>query len=396
MKLLLAAGANVDGHIPSKVPLREAVSHNHPDAVRILLDAKADVSMVADTLFISACSGNVDMVKLLISTGVDVNTRDTSGVTCLHCIASVCNPDDGTWTLKKETNMFQQRQNTHPCDFPGVVNVLVDAKADVSALGLGAHTMDITPLHVAAISTNAEAVNALLAVGARPNDLYGNKDCALTTSCKQGCLDAVTALLAAGADPNHVRTDGLTPLYLAAEHDHIEIVSVLISAGADVNYVHNDSTLLEIEDINDDIASLLEDAGAMPFVDSIVHSSELFTGSVEDDNVEFLEDKVEGAAEKDKENAMKYAVEVGNVSIVKLLLAAGVSPSTRFAAGDLLYQASALGHTDVVKVLIDADADVTFKDEDGMTALQHAAQRKHRDVVVLLLAKVKELKNAYK
>jgi ankyrin repeat protein len=49
-----------------------------------------------------------------------------------------------------------------------------------------------------------------------------------------------------------------------------------------------------------------------------------------------------------------------------------------------------------VRELIDAGADITFKDDDGRTALQWAAKLKHRDVVALLLARAKELKNANK
>jgi ankyrin repeat protein len=87
-----------------------------------------------------------------------------------------------------------------------------------------------------------------------------------------------------------------------------------------------------------------------------------------------------------------------NHTLVKHLLASGVSPSTLFRTNSLLCWASIRGYTDVVRELLDAGADITAKTKggDGLTALQLAAKHKHRDVVALLLAKAKELKNANK
>jgi ankyrin repeat protein len=72
----------------------------------------------------------------------------------------------------------------------------------------------------------------------------------------------------------------------------------------------------------------------------------------------------------------------------------------RFRGWSILYLASGDGHIDIVIELIDAGADITAKHPNsmgmGMTALQHATKKKHRDVVALLLAKAKELKNVNK
>jgi ankyrin repeat protein len=43
-------------------------------------------------------------------------------------------------------------------------------------------------------------------------------------------------------------------------------------------------------------------------------------------------------------------------------------------------------------VLLDAGADITFKDHEGMTALQLAVRGKHLDVLVLLLTRAYELR----
>lgn len=52
-----------------------------------------------------------------------------------------------------------------------------------------------------------------------------------------------------------------------------------------------------------------------------------------------------------------------------------------------------LGHLNVVKLLIDAKANVELRDEDGQTALHRSAARGHLDVSKLLIEKQPNLKD---
>ena len=49
-----------------------------------------------------------------------------------------------------------------------------------------------------------------------------------------------------------------------------------------------------------------------------------------------------------------------------------------------LHYGSEFGHRDVVKVLLDAGADVNQKDQDGETALATAKRKNHAEIVQLL------------
>jgi ankyrin repeat protein len=84
--------------------------------------------------------------------------------------------------------------------------------------------------------------------------------------------------------------------------------------------------------------------------------------------------------------------------MVKCLLAARADADTKYLGNgtSMLAAASAKGFTDIARDLLDAGADLAYKGPDGMTALQSAAKGKHREIVTLLLAKAKELKNANK
>ena len=67
---------------------------------------------------------------------------------------------------------------------------------------------------------------------------------------------------------------------------------------------------------------------------------------------------------------------------VVFILAAGCA-STQMQ----LWEASAKGHTDTVKALLEQGADVNAKDNDGFTALMFAARDGQTDTVPALLAK---------
>jgi ankyrin repeat protein len=42
------------------------------------------------------------------------------------------------------------------------------------------------------------------------------------------------------------------------------------------------------------------------------------------------------------------------------------------------------GHIDIVKLLVQANCDISIKDSDGYTALMNAQHRKHREIVEYL------------
>jgi ankyrin repeat protein len=212
-------------------------------------------------------------------------------------------------------------------------------------------------------------------------------------------LGAVSALIAAGADVNCVTSYGDTPLGAAVESNNVDMVSALIAAGADVNHVFFDGTPLDgaLATSHDAIVTVLKEAGAITWLDLMVQTNELFSrDNTESDKIILNTELIDKASDKDKENALKFAVASCGLTEVKSLLTAGVNPSLQFWRWSLLCESSYGGKADIVRELIDAGADITFKDHNGKTALQHAAKNKHRDVVALLLAKSKEIKKANK
>jgi ankyrin repeat protein len=336
------------------------------------------------------------MVTFLLSSGADVSLVDSKGYTCLHKLVC-CSPRAGEWKrheiIMEEVPRIADELNMLPCEYPQVLKALVDAKADLSARGPDGET----PLMAAALIKNIDAVNALLAAGALPNDISDEGRTALTDAARGGSLGIVEALISAGADVDKKCCSHATPLIIALHGNHADIVAALIAAGADVNSHPYDQTPLDVALAKDktSIASILVHAGGMRWKHYIMENNALFcaNGCL---GCGMSRETACQASQEDKENALKVAVVNGDLANVQWLLDIGVNPAIKFRGRSLLCEASSWGDEDVVRELIDAGVDINAKDNFGKTAVQYAAMGKHRDIVALLLAKTKELKNVNK
>ncbi len=94
LKAALAKGTPVEAKSERGfTALNLAASGNHPEAVKILLAAKADVNAQnkrngASALHIAADTGNHEVVKMLIEAKADVNLKDLEGRTPLSVTRS--------------------------------------------------------------------------------------------------------------------------------------------------------------------------------------------------------------------------------------------------------------------------------------------------------------------
>lgn len=97
-----------------------------------------------------------------------------------------------------------------------------------------------TPLHVAAHGGHHDAMRALVAAGADPNALDGDRYDAVTIAAVANDVPTLTVALALGASPRNVtsRYDG-TALIAAAHLGHVAVVRTLIRAGAPLDHVNN-------------------------------------------------------------------------------------------------------------------------------------------------------------
>jgi len=126
---------------------------------------------------------------------------------------------------KLKAELLRIAYNEHPA----IRQLLSDAGVKLNALGSGTPSLANYPV------SNAEAVRALLEMGASPNPR--GRFPLLALAAFQGQLDTARVLLERGADPNAKGQQDATPLMMAvaAPRPDPELVRLLIDHGADIS-----------------------------------------------------------------------------------------------------------------------------------------------------------------
>ena len=226
----IAAGADVHTAVGRysrvAVPLAKAAEWTRdPGVISVLLEAGADVHARDDSyqytpLHHAARKGTEAMVRALLEAGADADAWATG-----------YNTDFGwNWTplhLAAENNPD-----------PGVVAALLEAGADLEALGGAAFRPPAnSPLHYAGANSNPAVAEVLLDAGADVNARSPSGRTPLHEAAAYASNPAVIELLiAAGADVNARDLNGHAPMHSAAWYNHRpEVMAALIAAGADLN-----------------------------------------------------------------------------------------------------------------------------------------------------------------
>lgn len=187
---------------------------------------------------------------------------------------------------------------------------------------------------------------------------------ALLTATVSDDAAEITRLIAEGADVDFKDSSGRPVLVSATRANAIEAAKALIHAGADVN----------AQDAQQDSAFLY--AGAEGF-------NEILQLTLEHDADVTSTNRYGGTA-------LIPAAEHGYVQTIKLLLETDIEVNHVNNLGwTALLEAVILGsggtdHQEVVKLLIDAGADVNLPDAQGVSALEHALQKQQSAVAKLL------------
>ena len=154
--------------------------------------------------------------------------------------------------------------------------------------------------------------------------------------------------------------DGETALHLATITGMELPVQLLLSAGASINAQnhHGETALLMATSSGDkDLVQLLLKNGADP-----------------------------GVRERTGETALHKATSIGRVSLIQRLLDAGANIDALNADHETpLLKATSLGHEEVVQLLLRNGADIGAKDKMGWTALRISLSVGHQSVVQRLL-----------
>jgi hypothetical protein len=142
-----------------------------------------------------------------------------------------------------------------------VVKKMITSGFDVNTKNRGG----LTALHVAVENENLEIIRFLLNRGANVNAKTKSRRTPIMMiegGDEENALEIFKLLTEKGADVNVLNEDKETPLMVACEDDNLELVKILLEAGANPNLKNEDGeTAMQLTD-SDEIKELLKKYGA--------------------------------------------------------------------------------------------------------------------------------------
>lgn len=273
VRQLIKLGVNVNARRKdSLTALALACWHNHAEVVLELIQNDADFSLEyavemgqgrvgkQTALILAAHRGNLEVSKILVEAGSDLNAESEVGYTPL--MASMVNGASKTLAEfllscgadpdPKIDNFSLMTRITTPLilatihGWADIVSQLISLGVDVNKPD-GVHILtqegECTPLKHAVLNDRLQIAEALIAAGAKVDAADFSGWTPLMNASVEGQTEIVSLLLNHGADPNiRIMSKGLskknkgeTALILAARNAQAEVASLLIEAGADVN-----------------------------------------------------------------------------------------------------------------------------------------------------------------
>lgn len=256
VRLLLDAGADVDGcDSEGRTALRAAAWGGHEEIVLTLLDYGAQVdkpdSKGRTPLIAAAYMGHHEAVEILLDHNAEVDLADGDGRTALS-VAALCVPTAAGVKGYGEVASLLLERGADPGhrDHDGmtplllaayeghddVVELLLEAGADVDETagpdGSVSAAAAVTPLLAAAAMGHMKTVSRLLFWGAAVDAIDCEGRTALCLAAARGSVEVVRALLDRGLDENHKDDLGWTPLHAAACEGHRAVCAALTERGS--------------------------------------------------------------------------------------------------------------------------------------------------------------------
>ena len=358
VKLLLEYNASVNiTNNYNYTALIYACIYGNADVVKILLEHKADMYIETTlennylTALMIACSGNhAEIVRILLENGYDPNYKNQKGETALIYYA-----------LMKNNKPSRE-----------IIKILLEYGADINAKD----NRGFTALIGASYAGKTDFVRALLENNA-DTEIKNNdeENTALIYACESINIDMVKALLEYNANPNVQDKWGRTPLIIACDYRSYDIAKILLDNNADINLSDNRKEtplMYSVNGHNIEIAELLLKYNPDLTLKNnyeetaldIAHNKNIY----QDKMVKLILDA------SSKEIKFLYAVIENKIDDVLKYISEGVDINNavygKYGFNALLL-ASRSHYKEIIKILLEHNADVNFRSYLNNTALEY-------------------------
>lgn len=343
-----------------------AINMNNLQSVQGEIDKGANLNeLVRGRTYLMWASGpfvcRPNMIQLMIERGADPKIVGENGETALATAAAKCSPDTLEILLKKGAAADQPNDSgTTPLmfaagsQFPANATLLLNHGARINAQ----NKSGFSPLLFAAAQGTPESVKMLLDRGADANVM--TSDGLTLLMCAAGNkslkpdnrLELLQTVLALKPDVNRSNKDGLTPLLIAIRNGNVEGALLLMNHGADIKVADRTGRTALIDAVN-----VGQGVPSQPGEDA--HPPETLT--------------IRGKIERNVKDRQAHLE-----TLIMTLLEKGVdvNAQTTDSGASALMIAVSRGETNVVKMLLNAKADLNLKDKRGMSALDMSKSKK--------------------
>ena len=366
-------------------------------------------------------TGNVALLKELISLGVKIDCLNDDGKSPLHIACENTYSEVVEELLKNGANpnlkcksIEYKRSPMHLVFEKGyieenneinkqtiaIIECLLRYGADINA----ENGLDQTSLLLATVFENVAAVKLLLKNGAKTNGFVEKEDNPLCVATEHNYIDIVEELLKYGAEINPKDSDGI-PLYIASKRGHFELVSKFIDFGANVNIQDCFSrTPLYASSKNGHLETVkkLLKHGANPNLKIADHTWPIIVAT-NGEHLDIVKEllkhgaNINVAEEEEFYTPLHKAALCGYATIVKEFLSHGANVNAKTLEDETVLHV-AIRHNfydhyqeslEIIQLLLeDKSIDLNLKNEDGLTPQEKALKLKHMEIAKMISKKM--------
>lgn len=355
--------------------LREAAWDDDVPLARRLVAQGADVNAKDETeqsaYLIATSEGHLDLLRLTLQNGAEVDDKDSWNGTGLIRAAErghglVVGELLRAGIDRDHVNRIGY-QAIHEAiwlgeDTPSYATTVRVLAAGGVQLDVTSPSAGLTPLEMAVERSyrGLERILRTVTTADRPDD----PDAMLLRAAEAGDADAVAVALRAGADIEARDEHDRTALLLASTFDRVAVAELLVAMGADPD---------ALDDRHDTPWLVTGVTGSVAMLEALLPADPDLT----------IRNRFGGLSPIP-------ASERGHVDYVRRVVQTSVDLDHVNDLGwTAMLEAVILGdggrrHQQIVRILLDAGADPTIADRDGVTPLQHAQRRDHDRLVSIL------------